>query len=153
MKPSGTTIFRENKVRAITADALAPCVASISSHYDDVIKWKHFPRYWPSVRGNHRSQVNSPHKGQWRGALMFSLISAWINDWVNNRDASDLRRHRAHYDVTIMCYWICMKTGSLSSTRKDFNFSECREMIDYTVDFLLKFCCKGPTENQCLEQR
>ena len=42
--------------------------------HDDVIKWKHFPRYWPFVRGIHRSPVNSPHKGQWRGALMFSLI-------------------------------------------------------------------------------
>ena len=34
----------------------------------------------------HRSPVNSPHKGQWRGALMFSLICTWTNDWVNNRD-------------------------------------------------------------------
>ena len=42
-----------------------------SVHYD-VIKWKHFPRYWPFVRGIHWSPVNSPHKGQWRGALMFS---------------------------------------------------------------------------------
>ena len=40
--------------------------------HDDVIKWKHYPRYWPFVRGIHRSPVNSPHKGQWRGALMFS---------------------------------------------------------------------------------
>ena len=54
------------------------------------------------VRRIHRSPVNFPHKGQWRRALMFSLICAWINGWINNRDASDLRRHRAHYDVTIM---------------------------------------------------
>ena len=46
--------------------------------------------------------VNSPHKGQWRGALMFSLICAWINVWVNNGEAGDLRRHRAHYDVIVM---------------------------------------------------
>ena len=46
--------------------------------------------------------VNSPHKGQWRGALMFSLICAWINAWVNSREAGDLRCHRAHYDVTVM---------------------------------------------------
>ena len=52
-----------------------------------------------------RSPVNSPHKGQWRGALMFSLISAWINGLVNNGEAGDLRRHRAHYDVTVMWYW------------------------------------------------
>ena len=43
---------------------------------DDVIKWKHFPRYWPFVRGIHRSPVNSPHKDQRGGALMFSLICA-----------------------------------------------------------------------------
>ena len=70
--------------------------------HDDVIKWKHVPRYWPFVRGIHRSPVNSPHKGQWRGALMFSLICARINAWVNNGEAGDLRRNRAHYDVTVM---------------------------------------------------
>ena len=48
------------------------------------------------------SPVNSPHKGQWRGALMFSLIGAWTNCWANNRDAGDLRRHRAHNDVYVM---------------------------------------------------
>ena len=36
------------------------------------------------------------------GALMFFLICAWTNGWVNNREAGDLRRHRAHYDVTVM---------------------------------------------------
>ena len=71
---------------------------------DDVIKWKHFPRHWPFVRGIHRSTVNSPHKGQWRGALMFSLICVWINGWVNNREAGDLRRNRSHYDVIIMSH-------------------------------------------------
>ena len=54
------------------------------------------------MRGIHRSPVNSPHKGQWRSALMFSLISAWINGWVNNLEAGDLRRHHAHYDVIVM---------------------------------------------------
>ena len=48
----------------------------LSADHDDVIKWKHFPRYWPFVRGIHRSSVNSPHKGHWRGALMFSSICA-----------------------------------------------------------------------------
>ena len=67
---------------------------------------KHFPRYWAFVRGIHRFPINSPHKGQWRGALIFSLICAWTNDWVNHRDASDLRRHRAHYDVTVISYSI-----------------------------------------------
>ena len=44
--------------------------------HDDVIKWKHFLRYWPFVQGIHRWPVNSPHKGQWRGALIFCLWSA-----------------------------------------------------------------------------
>ena len=70
---------------------------------------KYFPRYWSFVRGIHRSPVNFPHKVQWRGVLKFSLICAWTNGWVNNRDAGDLRRHRAHFDVTIMedgqCQW------------------------------------------------
>ena len=73
--------------------------------HDDVIKWKHFPRYWPFVRGIHRSTVNSPHKGQWRGALMFSLMCARINSWVNNREAGDLRRYRCHYDVIVTDLW------------------------------------------------
>ena len=72
--------------------------------HDDVIKWKHFPRNWPFVRAIHRSPVNSRHKGQWRGALMFSLICVWINAWVNNPEAGDLRRYRAHYDVIVMAY-------------------------------------------------
>ena len=70
--------------------------------HDDVIKWKHFPRNCPFVRGIHRSPVNSPHKGQWHGALIFSLICVWINDWVNNREAGDLRCYRTHYDVIVM---------------------------------------------------
>ena len=72
------------------------------THHDDVIKWKHFPHYWPFVRGIHRWPMNSPHKGQWRGSLMFSLICVWINGWLNNGEAGDLRRHRVHYDVTVM---------------------------------------------------
>ena len=44
--------------------------------HNDAIKWKKFPRYWSFVRGINRSPVNSPHKGHWRGALMFSLICA-----------------------------------------------------------------------------
>ena len=77
-------------------------VDGLGDSHDDVIKWKHFPRYWPFVRGIHRSPVNSSHKGQWRGALMFSMICAWINSWVNNRKAGDLRLYRSHYDVTVM---------------------------------------------------
>ena len=74
----------------------------VLSDHDNVIKWQHFPRYWPFVREIHLSPVKSPQKCQWRGALMFSLICAWISVWVNNREACDLRRHRVYYDVTVM---------------------------------------------------
>ena len=88
------------------------CVQAVSlwnlRYHDDVIKWKHFPRYWPFVRGIHRSPVNPPHKGQWRGALMFSLICTWMNGWVHNREAGDLRCHRTHCDVTVMNGRICV---------------------------------------------
>ena len=94
-------------------------VGSYRRFHDDDIKWKHFPRYWPFVRGIHWSPVNSPHKGQWRGALMFSLICVLINDWVNNRQAGDLRRHRAHYDVIVMA------SVSNIHTRHIFRFLHC----------------------------
>ena len=70
--------------------------------HDDFIKWKHFPHNWPFVRRHHRSPVNSPHKGQWRRALIFLMICACNNNWVNKWGAGDGRRHRAHYDVTVM---------------------------------------------------
>ena len=88
------SLFRHHDVTTMTVLSTLPSVfAWISSAilndfiwspkwHDDVIKWKPFPRYWTFVRGIHRSPVNSPYKGQWRGALMFSLICTWINSWV-----------------------------------------------------------------------
>ena len=92
-------------ITRINSDQIIQSHMASQSHHDDFIKWKHFPRYWPFVRGIHRSPVNSPYKGQWRGALMFSLICVWINDWVNNREAGDLRLYRTHNDATVM-QWV-----------------------------------------------
>ena len=68
--------------------------------------WRHqmetFSALLAICAGNSLSPVNSPHKGQWCGALMFSLIFVWINYWVNNHKAGDLRRYWAHYDATVM---------------------------------------------------
>ena len=101
-------ILGEFKCRAIRVYTLLDrllivCSLSCEFWHDDVIKWTYFPPYWPFVRGNQRWPVNSPHKGQWREALMFSLICAWTNGWVNNRDADDLRRH-CH--VTVMVRYL-----------------------------------------------
>ena len=77
--------------------------STVDPAHDDVIKWKHFPRYWPFMRGIHWSPVNSPHKERPETrSYDISLICTWRNGWVSNRDAGDLRRHRAHCDVTVM---------------------------------------------------
>ena len=65
----------------------------IICHYD-VIKWKHFPRYWPFVRRIHRSQ-----RSQRPVTRSFDIFCAWINGWVNNREACYLRRQ---YDVIVI---------------------------------------------------
>ena len=93
-----TYLTRQSNTLEFPADFL------LWSCHDDVIKWCHLPRYWPFVRGIHRWPGNSPHKGQWRWALMFSLICAWPNSWGNYRDAGSLRRHCAHYDATVMMF-------------------------------------------------
>ena len=85
-----------------------------------------FPRYWSFVRGIHQSPMNSPHKGQWRGALMFSLIYARINSSVNNRQAGDLRRHRSHYNVTVLVSMVVA-----DDSREDQND---RKFIKITLD-------------------
>ena len=88
----------------------------------DYTWWRHqmetFSTLLAICAGNSPVPVNSPHKGQWRGALVFSLICARKNGWVNNRETGDLRRHRDHYDVTVMSrYCVCMCTLMLPSLR------------------------------------
>ena len=99
---------------------VAVVAALLPSHHDDVSKWKHFPCHWPFVRGIQRSPVNSPHKGQWRGALVFSFICSRINGWVNNGEAGDLRCHRAHYDVTVMTWQISRRYGYSNTMSRAF---------------------------------
>ena len=83
-----------------------------TSNHDDVIKWKHFPRYWSFVRWIHRLQANSTHKGQWRRALMFFFDLRLNKRLSNHRHASDLRRHHAHYNVTTMVrHFIIIMSG------------------------------------------
>ena len=73
------------------------CIVFLCPMYFVIMSNKQFWSWsWSWI---HRSPVNSLQKGQWRGALVFCLICAWTNGWVNNRDAGDLRRHRAHYDI------------------------------------------------------
>ena len=82
------------------------CFASWSAAYLASPWWRYqmetFSALLALCAGIHRSPVNFPHKGLWHAALMFPLICAWINGWVNNCGGGDLRRHCAHYDVIVM---------------------------------------------------
>ena len=96
-----------------------------------VLAWERFHHMMTSSNGNifrvtgllcgeFTGLVNSPYKGQWRGALMFSLICVWINGWVNNREAGDLRRHRGHYNAIVMitgpgCSWASLAVSVMNS--------------------------------------
>ena len=104
---------------------------------DEVIKRKHVPRHWPFVRGIHRSPMNSPHKSQWRGALMFSLICAW----ANNGDTGDFRRHRAHYDVIIMCAERSTTVHEVNTVMQ-MTFSKCvflNENVSISTNLFLRY--------------
>ena len=144
-------------VSVMVARVRSVCIIFASIYHDDVIKWKHFPRNWPFVRGIHRSPVNSSHKGQWRGALMFSLICVWINDWVNNREAGDLRRYSAHYDVIVMSNgseiamsdfnvthdevddWLFFRNYSVSVCYNSFGYKSCWGTTNMHLHFLSMF--------------
>ena len=78
--------------------------------------------------------VNSPHKGQWRGAFMFSLICAWINRFVNNREPGDLRRFRPHYDVIVML-GNCPQAWSRQATNHYKNHGWPSSMSSYGVNW------------------
>ena len=83
-------------------------IPGVNRRHEDVIKWKHFPRYWPFLRGIHRSPVNSSHKGQWRGALMFSLIWAWKDGWVNIMAIMAIM-------TSLLWQWVILNNGSLET--------------------------------------
>ena len=92
------------------------------------------------------SPMNSPLKSQWSEALKFSLICAWVTDWVNNREADDLRRHRAHYDdIVIRKMLICTIDSLLPHISDihhfDVSIQKRRNYIVLAMEFRL-FCVK-----------
>ena len=112
-----TSQFDGNSFKGARSEGWPICISKmmISSsqfNHDEVIKWIHFPRYWTFVWGIRRSPVNSPHKGQWLGALMFSFICPGINAWVKNREAGDLRRplwrHCNHGNAVVVVVCVCV---------------------------------------------
>ena len=92
--------WKVKAVKSFPVEDKDPFIPWLLMNHDDVIKWKHFPRNWPFVRGIHRSPANSPHKGQWRGALMFFFYLRLIKrfskqswGWWFETPASSLWRH------------------------------------------------------------
>ena len=100
--------------------------------------------------GEFTGPVNSPHNGQWRGALMFSLIWVWINGWVNNREAGVLRGYRAHYDVIVMERWVrnvqLWYDGYYHSTFIWIDCCECCYQQDDTEISFLIHCTENTTK-------
>ena len=114
------------------------CCSALDKSHNDIIKWKHFLRYWPFVRRIHWSPANSPHKGQWCGAMMFSLICAWTYSWVNNHDAGVLRRHRTHYmyDVTTYLMYNAVHLVTIlpsQRTSTNCNIGVSREVLEVSA--------------------
>ena len=85
----GTGAFWDLRIRSVGLEILS-ALLQMMEHHDDVNKWKHFPRYWPFVRGIHRSPVNSPHKGQWR---------EWWGWWFET-PSGPLWRHRNDHAIS-----------------------------------------------------
>ena len=108
---------------------------SLSARKADSLWWRHqmvtFSASWRFVRGIHRSPVNILHKGQWRGALQFSLICTWTNACVNSRDAGELRRHRTHYGVTLMLLNPCKHATTCQNS--GLNQTDCGPVMGHDI--------------------
>ena len=90
--------------------------------------WRHqmetFSALLAICAGNSLVPVNFTHKIQWRGAVILSLICVGINGWVNNREAVDLRRYHAHYDVIVVDWYQWLTVVNLSWNQTRFSYSQ-----------------------------
>ena len=117
------------------------------SRYDPVFwwwlihekRWRHqietFSAYLALCEDNPVVTAVLPHKGHWRETLIFPRICAWANGWINNRDAGELKRHRAHYDVTVLVQQIMALTKVEPLTTGLGHLPE----IDSTGNWLLEY--------------
>ena len=133
---SGYNILKQTKRKAHnlkfgTGDSLIAIMTILATNHK---RWRHQMKTISVLlalcAGN--SPAKFPHIGRWRGALLFSLICARTNGWVNTPDAGDLRRHRAHYDVTVMSFALgnnkYMYLTNISIEKLDF-VSKCDQHI------------------------
>ena len=82
-------------------------------HQEASTRWRHqmetFSALLALCAGKSLVTGEFPSQRSVTRAFMFSMIGAWINGWVHKREAGYLRRHRAHYDVTLMAFWLPLK--------------------------------------------
>ena len=89
--------------------------------------WRHQMETFPASLAFCAGNSPVPSQSQWRGALLFSLICAWTNGWINNREAGDLSHHHVHHDVTIML--VTYQTGSEQTFTYKLRGSWCKYVI------------------------
>ena len=124
-----TTKFHENLFCIISLRS-GEATSQVASTYKEIRScgtswWRHQMETSSALlalyfrRGIHRPSMESPHKGHWCWALMFSWISIWTKARVNDRDACDLRCHNAHYDVTVMWMisWLWAQASHWTTSR------------------------------------
>ena len=99
--------------------------------HEAVIRWEHFPHYWPFVGVMHRSPVISPQWSPVTRRFDVFLICARINVWVNIREARDLRSHRTHRDVIVMVHLVDMFW--LHCTERHIRFIYCVFLLELNV--------------------
>ena len=100
-------------------------------HLDSTTWWRHKMETFSALLVFCADNSHSPNKGQWRGALIHSLICAWTNSWANTEDAGDLRSHRAHHDATIM--WSHNDNIAMADTRKCYKYVDFSFVVDVMV--------------------
>ena len=109
--------------------------------------WRHqmeiFSTLLALCAGN--SSVNSPHKGQWRGALMFSLMCVWTNSWSNNGYAGDLRRHHVHYEVTVILLRVSAILEVLQTAQYISLDNWTRQLLSHSSVSIIPVLCKKLT--------
>ena len=89
--------------------------------------------------GNSPVTGEFPSHSQWREGLSFSLICAWINGWVNRREASYLRRHRVDYDITViscMPQWNRTQPEAWYTLQSDVNVTSFLKRARFYSSFL-----------------
>ena len=97
--------------------------------------------------GNSPVTDEFPHKGQWRGALMFSLICTWINCWVDNHEAGDLGFHHIHYDIIVKPYYGATN-GMFQGSPINFDANESILIVNQSF-FTLLFLWVNTLHTKC----